>query len=103
MGEELKVISGAGLKADVTRKRGGDRAGKGMRLPGRGDPAGVGAGYFSLSIDSAVRKVSGRGKLFVPTEENRAVYDHLPSVPILIYITRWCLSSGNTETDGYTS
>ncbi len=49
--------------------------------------AGVGAGIFP-DIDSAVRKVSGRGKLFVPTEENRAVHDRSFGAYIDLYNAR---------------
>ena len=62
------------IKADVTRKRVETVQVKECACLGAAILAGVGAGIFP-DIDSAVRKVSGRGKLFIPTEENRAVYD----------------------------
>lgn len=62
------------IKADVTGKKVETIPVKECACLGAALLAGVGAGVFP-DIDSAVRRVSGTGRVFVPAQENRAVYD----------------------------
>lgn len=72
------------IKADVIGKKVETIPEKECACLGAAILAGVGAGVFS-DIDSAVRKLSGEGRLFMPKQENRAVYDSAFAAYIDLY------------------